>query len=113
MTWGHLDDPGSSPHLRVLNLISPAETLWPGMVTYVQVPVIRARTPSGPAMGQPSCKKPRDLPLPPLPSSSVALPFLPDVVLGFGHDEISALRSIPEWRLMFNRSFVGTFYQAA
>lgn len=53
MTWGHLDDPGSSLHLRVLNLIPPAETLWPGMVTYVQVPVIRARTSLGPAMGQP------------------------------------------------------------
>lgn len=46
----------------------------------------------------------------------MALPFLRDIVLGFGHDEClpsQSCQSIPEWRPMFDRSFVSTFCQGA
>lgn len=73
VSWGHLDDPDSSPHLRVFIAV---KALWPAKVTYAQVPVIRTRTSLGPQWASPSVRNPNDLPPPPPPAPTPFSPLL-------------------------------------
>ena len=44
ITWGSPDNPGEPPHLKILNAITPAESLLPWKVTSSQAPGSRRRT---------------------------------------------------------------------
>lgn len=40
-TWGHLGHPGALPHLKVLNLATPANSLLAGKVSYSHISICR------------------------------------------------------------------------
>lgn len=72
MTWGRMNNSGSSSHLKALNLITPTKILCPGKVAYAEVPGLGRGHLGGLQRASPNMRK-QGSSLPPfLPCSSIA-----------------------------------------